>query len=93
MKTYTGLTEGTKSCKQRYNNHLSTFRHQKYESSTGIPKYVLQKKRNNEECDVKSSILQQTKPYANMSERCDLCTTEKLKISEEDKFRTRIGVS
>ena len=27
LKTYTGLMEGTKSCEQRYNNHLSTFRH------------------------------------------------------------------
>ena len=89
VKTYTGLTEWTNICKQRYNNDLSTFRHQKYENSTGISKYIWQKKRDNEECDVKSSIVQQTKPYSNMSKRCDLCTTEKLKIGDEDKSVSR----
>ena len=55
---------------------------------------------------MKSSIVQQTKPYSNMSERCDPCTAEKLKIGDEDKnvsrnkrselvskCRTRISVS
>ena len=83
MKTYTGLTEGTS--KQRYNNHLSTLRHQKYKNSTGLSNYIWQKKRDNEEYDVKRSIVQRAKPYSNMSKRHDLCTTEKLKISDEDK--------
>ena len=80
---YTGQMEGT--FKQRYNNHLSTFRHQKYGNSTGLSKYIWQKKIDNEECDVKWSIVQRAKPYSNVSKRCDLCTTDKLKISDEDK--------
>ena len=83
VKTYTRLTEGT--YKQRYNNNLSTFRHQKYENSTGLSKYIWQKKRDNEKCDVKWLIVQRAKQYSNVSKRCDLCTTEKLKISDEDK--------
>ena len=83
VKTYTGLTEGT--FKQRYNSHLSTVRHQKYENSAGLSKSIWQKKRDNKECDVKWSIVQRAKPYSNVSKRCYLCTTEKLKISDEDK--------
>ena len=83
VKMYTGLTEGT--FKQRYNNHLSTFRHQKYENNTGLSKYIWQKKIDNEECDVKWSIVQRAKPYSNVSKRCDLCTTEKLKIGDQYK--------
>ena len=60
VKMYTGLTEGT--FEQCYNNHLSTFRHQKYENSTGLSKYICKKKRDNEECDVKWSIVQRAKP-------------------------------
>ena len=85
MKMYTGERGGIKSFKQRYNNHLSIFRHQKYENSTGILKYIWKKRRDNEECDVKSSIVQQTKPSSNMCKHCNLCTTETLKISDEDK--------
>ena len=81
VKTYTGLTE--RIFKQCYNNHLTTFRHQKYENSTGLSKYICKKKRDNEECDVKWSIVQRAKRYSNVSKRCDLCTTEKLKISDE----------
>ena len=83
MKTNTGLTEGT--FKQRYNNHLPTFRHQKYEDSTGLSKYIWQKKIDNDEYDVKWSIVQRAQPYSNVFKHCDLCTTEKLKISDEDK--------
>ena len=83
VKTYTGLTKGT--FKQRYNNHLSTFRHQKYENSTGLSKKIWKKKRDNEECDVKWSIVQRAKPYSSVSKCCGLCTTEKLKICDEDK--------
>ena len=39
VKMCAELTEGT--CKQRYDNHLTTFRHQKYENSTGLSKYRL----------------------------------------------------
>ena len=83
VKTYIGLTKGT--FKQHNNNHLSTFRHQKYENSAGLSKKIWKKKRDNEECDVKWSIVQRAKPYSSVSKCCGLCTTEKLKICDEDK--------
>ena len=88
MKMYTGLTEGT--FKQRCDNHLSTLRRQKYVNSTGLSKYTWQKKRDNEECDVRWSIAQRANPYSNVSKRCDLCTAVKLKISDEDNSVSRI---
>ena len=45
-KTYIGLTEGT--FKQRFYGHTSSFKHEKQEKSTGLSKYIWQRKRANE---------------------------------------------
>ena len=37
-ETYTGLTEG--KFKIRYNKHMSDFRHEKYENSNNLSKYI-----------------------------------------------------
>ena len=45
-KTYIGVTEGT--FKQRFYGHTSSFKHEKQEKSTGLSKYIWQRKRANE---------------------------------------------
>ena len=82
-KLYIGLTENT--FKQRYNNHMNSFRHKKHENSTELSKHVWEHKDRNEEYDVKWSISNQAAAYTNETKRCNLCLTEKLQISKASK--------
>jgi len=82
-KNYIGLTEGT--FKQRHYGHVSSFKNQKQEKSTGLSKYIWNRKRDGETCEVKWSIMRRAAPYSNRTKRCDLCLTEKLMISEAEK--------
>ena len=54
-KTYIGLTEGT--FKQRFYGHTSSFKHEKQEKSTGLSKYIWQRKRANEKYSIEWSVL------------------------------------
>ena len=82
-KTYIGLTEGT--FKQRFYGHTSSFRHEKQEKSTGLSKYIWQRKRANEKYSIEWSVLRQAPAYSNITKKCDLCLTEKLMISSAEK--------
>ena len=76
-KFYFGLADTT--FKERYRNHTRDFRHQKYENSTELAKYIWQLKRNNISFSVKWTII--TKVYGNPNSLlCKLCLTEKLWI-------------
>lgn len=77
-KNYIGLTEGT--FKQRYSQHKLTFKHRKYTNSTELSKYIWQLRDKNEEFNIKWTIINRTRPYNNITKRCDLCLTEKLMI-------------
>ena len=82
-REYIGLTEPP--FKQRYANHLTSIRHEKYENSTELSKYVWELKRRQEDFSVKWRICNRARPYNNQSKRCDLCLTEKLRIMTSDK--------
>ena len=82
-KTYIGLTEGT--FKQRFYGHTSSFRHEKQEKSTGLSKYIWQRKSANEKYSIEWSVLRQAPAYSNITKKCDLCLTEKLMISSAEK--------
>ena len=71
--------------KQRYNNSLNSFRHEKQENSTALSKHVWEYKDRNEEHDVKWSISNQAAAYTNETKRCNLRLTEKLHIRKADK--------
>ena len=72
-----GLTDNT--FKERYRNHNRDFKHEKYENSTELAKYIWQLKRDNISFSVKWTII--TKVYGSPNPLlCKLCLTEKLWI-------------
>ena len=75
---YIGLTEGT--FKQRFSQHKATFKHRKYTNSTELSKYIWKLRDNNQDFNIKWTIISRARPYNNISKRCDLCLTEKLMI-------------
>jgi len=85
-KEYIGLTENT--FKQRYNNHQTSMRHEQYETSTELSKYIWMLKRGNRNHNITWSIHSRATPYSNVSKRCNLCLAEKLAILNADKAVT-----
>ena len=77
-KNYNGLTEGT--FKQRFSQHKATLKHGKYMNSTKLSKYIWKLCDNNQDFNIKWTIISCARPYNNISKRCDLCSTEKLMI-------------
>ena len=76
-KFYFGLADTT--FKERYRNHIRDFKHEKYENSTELAKYIWQLKRDNISFSVKWTII--TKVYGSPNPLlCKLCLTEKLWI-------------
>ena len=45
------------------------------------PKYIWKLCDNNQDFNIKWTIISRARPYNNISKRCDLCLTEKLKIN------------
>ena len=82
-KVYIGSTETP--FKQRYANHLMSFRHERYKNRTELSKYIWDLKREGKTFRVGWDILRKTPAYSNLSKRCDLCLTEKLMIISADK--------
>ena len=82
-KLYIGLTEHT--FKQRYANHLQTFKQEKYENSTELSKYIWQLKKKRQNFNIIWSIQDRAQAYSNKNKRCNLCITEKLSIACADK--------
>ena len=78
-ETYTGLTSNT--FKARYSNHKSTFNDPQKRLSTELSKHVWSLKDRKKDFVINWSILQNAKPYSNISKRCDLCITEKFIIT------------
>ena len=63
--------------KERYKNHIRDFKHEKYENSTELAKYIWQLKRDNTSFSVKWTII--TKEYGSPNPLlCKLSLTEKL---------------
>ena len=74
-----------KSFKQRYANHLMSFRHEQYGNGAELSKYVWRLKRDGKIFRASWDILRKASAYSNLSKRCDLCLTEKLMIISADK--------
>ncbi len=84
-KLYIGLTEH--AFKQRYANHLQTFKHEKYENSTELSKYIWSLKRKMQNFQIKWSVQHRSQSYSPSNKRCNLCLTEKLSILSAEKNR------
>ena len=77
-KFYFGLTGTT--FKERYRNHNRGFKHEKYENSTELAKYIWHPKRHNISFSVKWKII--TKVYGSPNPvLCKLGLTEKLLLA------------
>ena len=76
-KFYFGLADTT--FKERYRNHIRDFKHEKYENSTELAKYMWQLKRDNISFSVNWTVI--TKVYGSSYPLlCKSCLTEKLSI-------------
>ena len=79
---YIGLASNT--FKERYSNHQMSFRHERHQNSTGLSKYVWKLKRNNIPFSIQWSKITNAAPYNPVSNKCNLCTLEKVYILRSD---------
>ena len=77
-KSYIGLTEGP--FKLRFNQHTSSFKHEKHSNCTELSKHVWKLKNKGKQYNIKWSIITKASPYNNKSKRCNLCIAEKFHI-------------
>ena len=82
-KEYFGLTEGT--FKQRYNNHLTSFRHERHSNATELSKHIWTLKKAGTDYEIKWSVCRRAPAYSSKSKSCQLCLAEKLCIIAADK--------
>ena len=78
-KIYYGITE-TKF-KQRYANHIKSFKHEKHQSDTELSNKLWSIKNNNCTPNIKWKILRKHQTYNPNTKRCSLCLSEKLEIA------------
>ena len=74
-ETYIGLTAN--QFKARYRNQQMSFRHEKRRNETERRKHLCKLKEEGKYLTVAWKIIAKAKPCANLTKRCNLCTTEK----------------
>ena len=82
-KQYIGMTAN--SFKQRYSNHLKSFRNEKYANETELSKYIWDLKGKNIPFSLTWSVLKRAATYSAGGKRCNLCLEEKLMILKADR--------
>ena len=75
-KSYIGITAN--EFKQRYRNHLKSFRNAKYSDDTELSKHVWNLKKENKDFSIKWSIIKRDAAYKPGSKRFNLCLEDKL---------------
>ena len=82
---YIGSTETP--FKQWVANYLTSLRHEKYENSTELSKYVWKLKREGKTFQINWSthVLRRALAYSSLSEHYDLCLMEKMTILSADR--------
>ena len=79
-KLYLGLTEGEFK-KQRYYDHVKSFKNEFYANNTTLSSYVWKmKKRKNVAPARTCEVLRTVKSYSNITKRCSSCLHKKLVI-------------
>lgn len=76
--TYIGLAGGT--FKQRFNNHMKSFKNEIYKNETELSKYIWNLKNNKQQFSVSWEIIKTSNTNIRESGQCNLCITEKLQI-------------
>ena len=66
--------------KQRYANHVKSFRHEKHQSHTELSNELWSIKSNNHTSNIVWEVLQKHQTYNPNTKRCSLCLNKKLKI-------------
>ena len=82
-RSYIGITAN--EFKQRYRNHLKSFRNAKYSNDTELSKHVWNLKKENKDFSIKWSIIKRVAAYKPGSKRCNLCLEEKLLLMKARK--------
>ena len=82
-KSYIGITAN--NFKERYRNHLKSFRNAKYANDTELSKHVWKLKMENRQFNIKWSVIKQVAAYKPGARRCNLCLEEKLQIMKARK--------
>ena len=85
VESYVGLAS---DFKQRHYNHKASFNDYNKRYATELSKYIWKLKDNNKLFQIKWSILCKSKPYSNVTKRCDLCISEKYYIICEPSLAT-----
>ena len=66
--------------KKRFNNHSSSFRHQRLEKSTELSKRVWEHKNKGRDYQIQWSVIKEAAPHRCGARICSLCLAEKLQI-------------
>ena len=74
---YIGAAE---NFKQRYRNHIKSFRHEIYSKDTVLSKYIWTLNKLNLKYSINWRILKHTSGYNKVTKSCNLCINEKLEI-------------
>ncbi len=76
-ETYVGLAT---NFKERYRNHKTSFRHENRRNETELSKHIWSLKDANKPFHLKWKVLQKSKAYSNINQKCNLCLLEKFII-------------
>ena len=76
-ESYVGLAT---NFKDRYRNHMTSFRHANRRNETELSKYIWTLKDTRKPFRVQWKVLATCKPYDNVSKKCNLCLKEKFFI-------------
>ena len=66
--------------KLRFNQHTSSFKHEKHNNRTELSKHIWKLKNKGKQYNIKWSIITKARPCNNKSKRCNLCIAEKFCI-------------
>ena len=76
--TYIGLASNT--FKERYSNHISSFKNVKYRESTTLSNHIWDLKDGNKQAEIKWTKIANAPTYNPSSKKCMLCILEKTLI-------------
>ena len=82
VKQYFGLAT---NFKERYNNHMSSFRQREYSTKTDLSSHIWMLKDRGKPYTISWSIVTHASAYSGGSRRCNLCVAEKLTILQADQ--------
>ena len=78
--TATYIGAAANNFKERYRNHILSFKHEKYQQNTSLSKYIWNLKKDNKPFEISWSIAGKAPPYNPASKSCRLCLLEKTLI-------------